>query len=365
VNQTYGGVTLNIDQDYVDAPTASGCNASGNSGTPVNTCPPRISGYDYAGQRLTEHHGSWSGGVSVYSYQWYRCEAADNTACGPIAGATGQTYVLQPADVGYVIRVTETAGNLAGSSAPAVSVATAPVQPAPSSSYWLTTAYGNVYNAIAAPFYGSAVRSRDTAIVGMASTPDRHGYWLADATGRVFHYGDARWARAIRPAHPVVGIVASPRGGYYLFTRYGNVYTRGGARFYGSAVHHAWTVVGMAVTPDGRGYWLVKAGGRAMAYGDATASPVIHSPYPIKGIVTSRTGGYWLYTTHGNVYNVGGAPFFGSASRKHVSNVTGMIATPDGLGYRLVQSTGQVRSYGDAEALPAIRPAHPVVAITG
>lgn len=366
VNQTYGGVMLNIDEDYVDAPTASGCSSVASSGAPVNTCPPRITGYVYAGQMLTEQHGSWSGSPTSYSYQWYRCTVSATPACAAIAGAAGPTYVLQAADVGSVIRVSETAGNPAGPGAPAVSMATPAVQPAPTSSYWLTTAYGNVYNGLTATFYGSAARSGDTSIVGIAATRDHHGYWLVDAAGRVFTFGAARSAAAVHPAHPVAGIVAAPRGGFYLFTRYGNVYTRGGARFFGSAARNrVSSVVGMALTPDGRGYWLVKAGGRAMAYGDAGGAPVVHSRYPIKGIVASAAGGYWLYTAHGNIYNVGGAPFFGSPFRNRVSNVSGMMATPDGQGYRTVQSTGQVRSYGDAEGLPAIRPGHAVIAIAG
>jgi hypothetical protein len=51
------------------------------------------------------------------------------------------------------------------------------------------------------------------------------------------------------------------------------VYTFGDAHFYGSmgAVGHKLPskVVGLATTPDGKGYWLVGAGGQVYTFGDA------------------------------------------------------------------------------------------------
>jgi hypothetical protein len=43
-----------------------------------------------------------------------------------------------------------------------------------------------------APFYGSAGAIHlNKRIVGMATTPDGHGYWLVASDGGVFTFGDA------------------------------------------------------------------------------------------------------------------------------------------------------------------------------
>jgi hypothetical protein len=51
----------------------------------------------------------------------------------------------------------------------------------------------------------------------------------------------------------------------------GGVFTYGDAPFYGSmgAVHLNKPIVGMATTPDGKGYWLVAADGGVFTFGDA------------------------------------------------------------------------------------------------
>ena len=51
----------------------------------------------------------------------------------------------------------------------------------------------------------------------------------------------------------------------------GGIFTYGDATFYGSTGGLALNrpIVGMAATPDGKGYWLVAADGGIFAYGDA------------------------------------------------------------------------------------------------
>ena len=56
------------------------------------------------------------------------CATPSNSNCVPIAGATAQSYVLAPADVGGTIQVWETASN-AGGSATVPSQFTGPVMP--------------------------------------------------------------------------------------------------------------------------------------------------------------------------------------------------------------------------------------------
>jgi hypothetical protein len=46
-------------------------------------------------------------------------------------------------------------------------------------------------------------------MVGMTSTPDGHGYWMAGADGGVFSFGNAQFAGSMGGKHlnaPMVGI---------------------------------------------------------------------------------------------------------------------------------------------------------------
>jgi hypothetical protein len=104
--------------------------------TPKSTAPPTISGTPAVGQTLTASTGSWSGKPTSFSHQWQRCDAA-GTACTPIVGATGQTYVVAEADTGATLQVAVTARNAVGartaSSAPTavIQAAGAPVNTSP------------------------------------------------------------------------------------------------------------------------------------------------------------------------------------------------------------------------------------------
>jgi ribosomal protein L24E len=70
----------------------------------------------------------------------------------------------------------------------------------------------------------------------------------------------------------VVGMASTPDGrGYWLVASDGGIFTFGDAHFYGStgATRLNRPVVGMASTPDGRGYWLVASDGGIFTFGDA------------------------------------------------------------------------------------------------
>jgi predicted actin-binding protein len=95
---------------------------------PVNTSAPTITGIAQPGQTLSESHGSWTNQATSFGYQWLQCDGSGNN-CSAISGATGQTYISAPGDVGRTIRVQETASNAGGSSTPASSAATATVLP--------------------------------------------------------------------------------------------------------------------------------------------------------------------------------------------------------------------------------------------
>ena len=93
---------------------------------PVNTAPPTISGTAQTGQTLSAGTGTWSESPSSYAYEWKRCDSS-GASCSAIAGATGQTYLLGQGDLGSTLRVSVTASNAGGSSAPASSAQTAVV----------------------------------------------------------------------------------------------------------------------------------------------------------------------------------------------------------------------------------------------
>lgn len=99
-----------------------------SSAAPKNTSAPTISGTPKVGQDLTVNNGTWSGNPTSYSYQWQRCDA-DIASCQNVVGATGKTYRVPPADLGYRLRVAVTARNAKGSAA-ANSAITAVVAPA-------------------------------------------------------------------------------------------------------------------------------------------------------------------------------------------------------------------------------------------
>lgn len=93
----------------------------------VGKAPPRVSGSPEVGRTLSERHGTWSVAPSGYAYRWLRCSATAST-CDEIPRATKRTYRLTLADLGSRIRVQERATTGAGTSAPAVSAASAAVQ---------------------------------------------------------------------------------------------------------------------------------------------------------------------------------------------------------------------------------------------
>jgi len=111
--------------------------------------------------------------------------------------------------------------------------------------------------------------------------------------------------------------------------------------------------VGIAATPDGRGYWIADAAGGVQQFGDAVfagsmAGQSLNSP--INHIVaTPDGGGYWLVAADGGTFSFGDAGFFGSTGGMQLkAPVVDIAPTPDGGGYWLVASDGGVFAFGDA-----------------
>ena len=97
---------------------------------------------------------------------------------------------------------------------------------------------------------------------------------LSPAQDSVVPFGDAPLGvnALTNPNAPVVGMAATPDGkGYWLVASDGGIFTFGDAGFYGStgALTLNKPIVGMAATPDGKGYWLVASDGGIFTFGDA------------------------------------------------------------------------------------------------
>jgi hypothetical protein len=115
-----GSTTAESAQTAVITPAAS-------TEGPRNTEPPTITGVPKVGQQLTANEGSWTANPTSYGYQWQRCDA-DVAICSSVVGATGKTYGVRLADLGFRLRVQVTARNARGSTT-ATSARTAVVTP--------------------------------------------------------------------------------------------------------------------------------------------------------------------------------------------------------------------------------------------
>ena len=94
----------------------------------------------------------------------------------------------------------------------------------------------------------------------------------AALTGTPLGTGVAHAATVYPSSAPVVGVAATPDGkGYWEVASDGGVFAFGDAGFYGSMGGKPLNapVVGMAATPDGKGYWEVASDGGIFAFGDA------------------------------------------------------------------------------------------------
>ena len=121
---------------------------------------------------------------------------------------------------------------------------------------------------------------------------------------------------------------------------------------YGSVTQAlAQPIVGMASTPDGKGYWLVASDGGIFTFGDAAfygSTGNIKLNQPIVGMASTPDGkGCWLVASDGGIFTFGDATFYGSAANNGIT-ATGIIASADGKGYSIVSSTGEQFAFGDS-----------------
>jgi len=211
-----------------------------------------------------------------------------------------------------------------------------------------------------ADFEVTGTRPVASCFVGMAATPDGRGYWLAQAGGGVFGYGDAAYlgslpSLGITPAGPITAVASTPDGmGYWLAGADGGVFAFGDAGYFGSA-RDGIAKVALLSSPTGRGYVIPTATGiEADARGDATAEsgpPVALATLVSGAALTAGGGGHWEVGSDGGIFAFGDAAFYGSLPGLGVvpkAPVVGMARTPDGHGYWLVGADGGVFAFGDA-----------------
>ncbi len=122
------------------------------------------------------------------------------------------------------------------------------------------------------------------------------------------------------------------------------------------------TIVGMAASPDGQGYWEVSTTGRVFSFGDAQFSgdtSGVHLNGFIVGMAADPvTGGYWLVGSDGGVFSFG-APFFGSTGGIVLNRARRGHAGDPGRGWLLVRRLRRRDLRLRRRALPGIdgRPA--------
>jgi hypothetical protein len=227
--------------------------------------------------------------------------------------------------------------------------------------YWLAQAGGGVFSYGDAQFYGSLPGLGivpDAQIVGIVATADGKGYWLDAADGGVFSFGDARFYGSMGTQslnQPIVGMTRTPDGnGYWEVESDGSVFSFGDAHSFGSGGRPLdLPTVGLTSTPDGNGYWEVESDGGVFSYGDAVFRGSMGGRPLGQSVVAACadpiTGGYWEIGADGGVFAFD-APFLGSTGSIHLNQpIAGMAATPTGDGYRLVAADGGIFDFGDAQ----------------
>ncbi|MFV1989443.1 MAG: PKD domain-containing protein, partial [Acidimicrobiales bacterium] len=214
-----------------------------------------------------------------------------------------------------------------------IKAAPAPAPPPPpatpsQSGYWMLEADGDIYGFGDSTTYPAAALESGATAIAFDRTVDGQGLWILDSTGVVHVRGTATHqgnVTSLANGDRVSAISATPSGnGYWIFTDQGQVFAFGDATHYndlpGLGITPVGAVVASAATPSGKGYYMLGADGGVFAFGDANFAgsipqvlPAGALACPIVGLVPVPTGdGYWMVACDGGVFAFGDAYFVGS-----------------------------------------------------
>ncbi len=173
------------------------------------------------------------------------------------------------------------------------------------------------------------------------------------ALGAAEHYGE--------PDFPLNGslvdVAATPSGeGYYLAGEDGGVFAYGDATFAGSMGSVPLRAPVVAIETYGDGYWLAAADGGVFSFGvpfHGSAADLDLAGPIVDMAVHPEGSGYWLYAEDGGVFAFGDVGFYGSdiyPVRLSEGLETGIAITPtsEGDGYWMTLSLGSIGAAGDA-----------------
>jgi hypothetical protein len=250
------------------------------------------------------------------------------------------------------------------------------------SGYWLLDATGVVYSFGDAVLHGDAAAKLAGAAgeavraVDLEPTPSMKGYWVLDSRGRVHPFGDASHLGDVAPGRLSAGeepasLSATPTGlGYWVFTNRGRALAFGDAAVLGDMTGTTLNgpVLDSVATPSGHGYYMVASDGGIFAFGDARFAGSMGGRKlnaPVRSLVPDGDGdGYWLVAADGGVFAFD-APFRGSMGGQPLNKgVRGMVRYGDG--YLMVAEDGGVFTFSDRPftgSLGARPPASPIVSV--
>ena len=252
------------------------------------------------------------------------------------------------------------------------------------SGYWLVDASGAVYPFGDAATYGDPTAKLDAAsgpgsavrAVDLEPRPSMKGYWVLDSRGRIHPFGDAPHLGDVASGRLSAGeepatLSATPSGaGYWVFTNRGRAVAFGDAAVLGDMVGTTLNgpVLDSVATPSGKGYYMIASDGGIFAFGDARFAGSMGGRAlnaPVRSLVPDGDGiGYWLVAADGGVFAFD-APFVGSMGGRPLNKpVRGMVRY--GNGYLMVAEDGGVFAFSDRPftgSLGARPPASPIVSV--
>ncbi len=237
-NETYGGVQMNIDSDYLDGAVVGLTIADGSFVSYQNNVY-RIAG----GAPIYVSNWANVGGprptMTLTQSEWASLNPVPANGTLIEGWATRAEYLVVDGapqflqgHSGSPVIVDQVAIDHAGKAGVWSHLSHAV-------GYYLVASDGGIFNFGTGMFYGSmGAKPLNAPIVGIASTPSGAGYWEVASDGGVFSFGDARFfgSMGAKPLNaPIVGIASTPDGaGYWEVASDGGVFSFGNAKFYGS-----------------------------------------------------------------------------------------------------------------------------------